>query len=129
MAKSFREAVKELIEDVKKEGVYDQASYYVLKNTETGEYDWTYEYGYSYPDWGEDWEIVASTYRGEDEEGYYGATVKSVIWALKDMRKDYYQELREEKEERRQEREEKRKIEKENKEAIEKGKTEIKKVN
>jgi len=72
---------------------------------------------------------VASTYRGEDEEGYYGATVKSVIWALKDMRKDYYQELREEKEERRQEREEKRKIEKENKEAIEKGKTEIKKVN
>jgi hypothetical protein len=104
MAKNFREAVNELIEDVKKEGVYDQASYYILKNTETGEYDWTYEYGYSYPDWGEDWEIVASTYRGEDEEGYYGATLKSVIWAIRDMRKDYYEELRNEKLERKRER-------------------------
>jgi len=127
MAKNFREAVNEMIEYIRKTPNYHteqcRTNYYILYNPKTKEYDWEITHEIN-PSKGEEWEkrAVTAFYEPIDAKD-----VAYLINAIKEMRREYYREEREEKIRYKKEKKEK-------KEAIEKAKREnenvkIKKLN
>ena len=96
MVKSFRDAVKEIIEDAKKYET-DEITYYVVRKCNTNEYTWTCEEGGDYPDldW-RYWEVLSWA--------YCKGGIKERIKAIREMQKEYYNSERSLREYRRQKR-------------------------
>ena len=108
MAKSFGKAVRELIEYIEKTPNYHteqfKTNYYILYNPKTKEYDWEISHGIN-PVRGGEWEkrAVVAFYEpiGTKDVSYR-------IDAIKEMRRDYYREEREERIKLKKEKEEKK---------------------